>query len=427
MTLVNVDDVHIGIIGLGYVGLPLAVHMAHHFPVVGFDIDEDRVRSLRSGVDHTREVTEAEFAAAKYLSLTSATNDLARANFFIVSVPTPINQALQPDLRAVQGASETVGTVLKRGDVVVYESTVYPGVTEDVCVPILEKESGLSLNRDFFAGYSPERINPGDHARRLPDIVKITAGSTPEAADLIDAVYSRVITAGTCKASSIKVAEAAKVIENIQRDVNIALINELAQLFKKLGLESREVLAAAGTKWNFHGYQPGLVGGHCIGVDPYYLTHKAQSIGFHPEMILAGRRINDGMANWVALDIIRAMLKHRIEISTAKILVLGLTFKENCPDIRNTKVVDLVRELEDMSGSVTVHDPFADPIEVKDEYGLELIQEMPGGHFDAIVLAVRHDAFRKMGATKLREMLRPSGVLYDLKQVLPLAESDARL
>jgi UDP-N-acetyl-D-galactosamine dehydrogenase len=427
MSLMGVDNVRIGIIGLGYVGLPLAVHMARHFPVIGFDVDESRVEELRSGVDRTREITADEFAAARYLKVTSAAEDLTQANFYIVSVPTPINAALQPDLRAVQRASETVGQVLKAGDIVVYESTVYPGVTEDVCVPILTNQSKLVFNRDFFAGYSPERINPGDHTRRLPDIVKITSGSTSDAADLIDTVYAKTITAGTYKASSIKVAEAAKVIENIQRDVNIALINELAQLFKKLGLESREVLSAASTKWNFHNYQPGLVGGHCIGVDPYYLTHKAQSVGFHPEMILAGRRINDGMARWVALDVVRTMLKRKIEITSARILLLGLTFKENCPDIRNTKIADLVGELASFGGDVIIHDPHANPEEVREEYDLEVVPEMPSGNFDAIVLAVKHDSFRDMGTERLRSMLKPAGIIYDLKQVLPLAESDARL
>ncbi|MEC5383448.1 nucleotide sugar dehydrogenase [Aurantimonas sp. C2-6-R+9] len=386
-----------------------------------------RIAELQAGVDRTREITAEEFSATRHLELSADLKDLQKANFYVVTVPTPINEALQPDLRALERASETVGKVLKPGDVVVYESTVYPGVTEDVCVPILARHSGLVFNRDFFAGYSPERINPGDHQHRLPDIVKVTSGSTPEVADLVDAVYARVVTAGTHKARSIKVAEAAKVIENIQRDVNIALINELAQLFKKMGMETRDVLAAAGTKWNFHGYQPGLVGGHCIGVDPYYLTHKAQSIGFHPEMILAGRRINDGMASWVALDVVKTMLKRRLEVGTAKILVLGLTFKENCPDIRNTKVADLVEELGAMAREVIVHDPFADAEEVRKEYGIDLVREIPEGRFEAIVLAVRHQQFCDMGSERLRAMLVPDGVLYDLKQILPSDDTDARL
>jgi UDP-N-acetyl-D-galactosamine dehydrogenase len=427
MSLMGIDDVRIAIVGLGYVGLPLAAYMARHFPVIGFDINANRIAELRRGVDRTREVTDLEFAAAKNLSFSADEADLKRANFFIVTVPTPINQALQPDLSALEGASATVGRALGKGSVVVYESTVYPGVTEDVCAPILANQSGLVFNTDFFAGYSPERINPGDHAHRLSDITKVTSGSTPEVAELVDQVYSRVVTAGTHKASSIRVAEASKVIENIQRDVNIALINELAQLFKRMGLETREVLAAAGTKWNFHRYSPGLVGGHCIGVDPYYLTHKAQSIGFHPEMILAGRRINDGMAEWVALDLVKTMLRHKLEVSSARVLVMGLTFKENCPDIRNTKVADLVHELTDLVRSVVVYDPLADAGEVHKEYGIELVPNVPEGPFDAIVLAVRHDQITAIGAEQLRSMLVAGGVVYDLKQVLPIDASDARV
>ena len=423
----DIDNVRIGVIGLGYVGLPLAVYMARHFPVVGFDIDARRIDDLKRGVDRTREVTEAEFAAGKHLEYSCDIDDLKRVNFYIVTVPTPINKALQPDLRALERASETVGKTLREGDIVVYESTVYPGVTEDVCVPILARHSGLVFNETFFAGYSPERINPGDHAHRLSDITKVTSGSTPEVADLVNQVYARVVTAGTHRASSIKVAEASKVIENIQRDVNIALINELAQLFKRMGLETREVLAAAGTKWNFHGYAPGLVGGHCIGVDPYYLTHKAQSIGFHPEMILAGRRINDGMAEWVALDIVKTMLHQKLEVSKARVLVLGLTFKENCPDIRNTKVADLFRQLAALVNEVEIYDPFADAAEVHEEYGIDLTEKMPAGPFDAIVLAVRHDEFSQAGADHFRKMLVPNGVLYDLKQVLPVEASDGRI
>jgi UDP-N-acetyl-D-galactosamine dehydrogenase len=352
---------------------------------------------------------------------------LRSANVYIVTVPTPIDQALQPDLTALRAASLTVGHVISRGDVVVYESTVYPGATEEVCVPIIEKASGLVFNRDFFAGYSPERINPGDPDRRLPNIVKITSGSTPEAADLINAIYGKVISAGTHRASSIRVAEASKVIENIQRDVNIALINELAQLFKHMGIESREVLAAAGTKWNFHRYSPGLVGGHCIGVDPYYLTHKAQSIGFHPEMILAGRRINDGMAQWVAFDIVKLMLTRKLELGKSRILVMGFTFKENCPDTRNTKVAGLIRELSAMAREVVVYDPLADAHEVSAEYGIAIDGELPRGHFEAVVLAVRHDAICDMGEERVRSLLAPGGVIYDLKSILPIGASDARL
>jgi UDP-N-acetyl-D-glucosamine/UDP-N-acetyl-D-galactosamine dehydrogenase len=427
MALMRVDDVRIGIVGLGYVGLPLAVYMAKHFPVLGFDIDAKRISELQAGHDRTREVTETEFAAARKIIFSADPEALKQVNFFIVTVPTPINRALQPDLSMLEKASATIGKALGKGDVVVYESTVYPGATEDCCVPILSKVSGLVFNRDFFAGYSPERINPGDHAHRLSEITKVTSGSTPEVAELVNQVYSRVVTAGTHKASSIRVAEASKVIENIQRDVNIALVNELAQLFKMMGLETREILAAAGTKWNFHGYVPGLVGGHCIGVDPYYLTHKAQSIGFHPEMILAGRRINDGMAQWVALDVIKLMLRHKLEIGQARILVMGLTFKENCPDIRNSKIIDLVKELGSLAREVIVYDPLANPAEVRREYGLDSVETIPEGLFDSIILAVRHDQISKLGADRLRTMLIPGGVLYDLKQVLPLDASDARL
>jgi len=425
--MMNVEDVRVGIVGLGYVGLPLAVYMARHFPVVGFDIDAGRIRELQDGFDRTREVTEEEFAEAKHLTFSSDLEDLKSANAYIVTVPTPIDQALQPDLRALRAASLTVGKVISPGNVVVYESTVYPGATEEVCVPIIENASGLVFNRDFFAGYSPERINPGDPQRRLPNIVKITSGSTPEAADLVNAIYSKVISAGTHRASSIRVAEASKVIENIQRDVNIALINELAQLFKHMGIESREVLAAAGTKWNFHKYSPGLVGGHCIGVDPYYLTHKAQSIGFHPEMILAGRRINDGMAQWVAFDVLKLMLSRKLEVGRSRILVMGFTFKENCPDTRNTKVAGLVRELAAMAGEVVVYDPLADAGEVSAEYGIAIENELPEGRFEAVVLAVRHDEIGGLGEDRIRSLLAPDGVVYDLKGVLPIAESDARL
>jgi UDP-N-acetyl-D-galactosamine dehydrogenase len=427
MALVSVGDVRVAVIGLGYVGLPLAVYMARHFPVVGFDINKARIAELKQGVDHTHEVTDAEFAAAKKITFSCDPADLYQVNFFIVTVPTPIDAALQPDLRALQAASATVGRLLKSGSIVVYESTVYPGVTEDVCVPILARESGLEFNEDFFVGYSPERINPGDHRHRLSDIVKVTSGSTPEAAALVNEVYGRVVTAGTHPASSIRVAEASKVIENIQRDVNIALINELAKLFKLMGLDTREVLAAAGTKWNFHGYKPGLVGGHCIGVDPYYLTHKAQSIGFHPEMILAGRRINDGMAEWVAIDVVKTMLRHKLEVATARVLVLGMTFKENVPDIRNTKVASLVRELDQLVGSIVVYDPLANAREVQEEYGIELAAEIPLEPFSAIVLTVRHESISAMGAERLRGMLEPNGIIYDLQQVLAPSESDARL
>jgi UDP-N-acetyl-D-galactosamine dehydrogenase len=427
MQLPALADVRIGIIGLGYVGLPLAVYLSRHFPVLGFDIDGGRVEELGRGIDRTHEVTDEEFAAAKDLRYSADIEDLRTCNFFIVTVPTPVDQAKRPDLRALVAASRTVGEVLKRGDVVVYESTVYPGATEEVCVPELEKVSGLKFNRDFFAGYSPERINPGDKQHRLPDIIKVTSGSTPEAAKLVDAVYAKVITAGTHRASSICVAEAAKVIENIQRDVNIALINELAMLFKELGLETREVLEAAGTKWNFQPFRPGLVGGHCIGVDPYYLTYKAESIGFHPQMILAGRRINDSMAGYVAGDVIKTMLRRKQSIDGARILVMGFTFKENVPDTRNTKIVDLVRSLRDFVGEVTIYDPMADSRMAQDEYGIQLTNSCPAGPFDAIILAVKHEPIAQMGETGIKALLAPGGLIYDLKGILPPSVSHARI
>jgi UDP-N-acetyl-D-glucosamine/UDP-N-acetyl-D-galactosamine dehydrogenase len=395
--------------------------------VLGFDIDRERVAELSHGTDRTREVTEEEFAHATRLTYSADVESLREANFYIVTVPTPVDQAKRPDLSALISASRLVGSVLGRGDVAVYESTVYPGATEEVCVPELEKASGLTFNRDFFAGYSPERINPGDKTHRLPAIVKVTSGSTPEAADLIDAVYATVITAGTYRASSIRVAEAAKVIENIQRDVNIALINELAMLFKQLGLETREVLEAAGTKWNFQPFRPGLVGGHCIGVDPYYLTHKAEQIGFHPQMILAGRRINDGMAAFVANDVIKTMLKRKQSIDRTRVLVMGFTFKENVPDTRNTKVADLVRTLRDFVAEVVVYDPMADAKLAKQEYGLSVTNELPKGPFDAIILAVKHEPIARMGEAGIKALLAPGGLIYDLKGVLPPSVSHARI
>ncbi len=419
-------DVRVGIIGLGYVGLPLAVYMARHFPVAGFDINRARVAQLAKKNDRTGEVTDEEFAAAETLSFSADIEALKDCNFYIVTVPTPIDEAKRPDLTALMRASEAVGKVLSPGDVVVYESTVYPGATEEVCVPILERVSALTYNRDFYAGYSPERINPGDLQHRVPSIVKVTSGSTPEAADLVDQVYGKVITAGTHKVSSIRVAEAAKVIENIQRDVNIALINEFAMLFKELGLDTREVLGAASTKWNFHAYRPGLVGGHCIGVDPYYLTHKAQSIGFHPEMILAGRRINDGMAGFVARDVIKAMLKRKLKMDDARVLVMGFTFKENIPDTRNTKVADLVRELSGFL-DVAVYDPVADQEAAREEYGISLLSELPDGRFEAVILAVKHRAILGLGRERIGALLAPGGLIYDVTGVLSPGESDARI
>lgn len=428
MKLAKLEDVKIGVIGLGYVGLPLAVHLGRQFSTVGFDISERRISELRSGHDRTREFTKATLKLAKRLSYASDASALEGCNFFIVAVPTPIDAAKRPDLSPLEIASGIVGKVIKPGGVVVYESTVYPGATEEICIPIVEKVSGLKYQEEFCAGYSPERINPADPKHGLPDVCKITAGSTPAAADLIDAVYRRIVTAGTHKASSIRVAEAAKVIENVQRDVNIALVNELAQLFKKLGLETREILEAAETKWNFHYYRPGLVGGHCIGVDPYYLTHKAQSLNFHPEMILAGRRINDGMPAYIAQDIIKAMLMKKLRVDGARILVLGITFKQNCPDVRNTKVADLVAELAAFGHHVTVYDPLADREAVEHEYDIKLAESLPrSASFDAVVLAVRHDVFAEMSSEMMRALVVPGGLIYDLKGVLPLAGSDARL
>ena len=425
--LPKLDSVRIGVVGLGYVGLPAAVHMARHFPSVGYDTDAKRVGELEQGVDRTNEVSLDDFREARSLHFAADAAALGDCNFYIVAVPTPIDEAKRPDLTALQRASETIGQVLDRGDVVVYESTVYPGATEEFCARILESSSGLTLNTDFFVGYSPERINPGDMQHRLTDVVKITSGSTAEAAELVDAVYARVISAGTHRASSIRVAEAAKVIENIQRDVNIALVNELAMLFKKLGLETREVLEAAGSKWNFHPYAPGLVGGHCIGVDPYYLTHKAQSVGFHPDIILAGRRINDGMAAFIADDIVRSMLQRKQKVCESQVLVMGFTFKENCPDIRNTKVADLVCRLGESAIETQVYDPLADPDEALRKYGISLHNELPAGPFDAIVLAVNHDCIRNGHASRLDSMLKPGGLIYDIKGVLPLNRSHRRI
>ena len=415
----TIDTVHIGVVGLGYVGLPIAVHMAQKFPVTGFDISEQRIEELRGGVDRTREITPDELGRLQTLKLTSDRDELGECNFYIVTVPTPVDQAKRPDLTALERASAAVGKVLKRGDVAVFESTVYPGATEEVCVPILEAQSGLKLNQDFSVGYSPERINPGDPNHRLPNIVKITSGSNGAAAALINAVYGRIVTAGTHPVSSIRVAEAAKVIENIQRDVNIALINELAMLFKHLDLETREVLEAAGTKWNFHGYRPGLVGGHCIGVDPYYLTYKAQSVGFHPDMILAGRRINDTMPQFIAHDIIRCMSQRNQRIANARVLVMGFTFKENCADVRNSKVADLVKQLKAFAIHVDIYDPLAIPAEAMHEHGTEISNTMPEGPFDAIVLAVAHDEIRKAAASGLSSILAPRGLIYDIKSILP--------
>ncbi len=425
--MMNIKDIKLAVVGLGYVGLPLAVEFGKKRPVIGFDINERRVSELRAGHDHTLEVDDVELAEARHLSYTTDRAELGRANVFIVTVPTPIDEYKQPDLTPLIKASETIGAVLKRGDIVVYESTVYPGATEEDCVPVLERVSGLKFNVDFFAGYSPERINPGDKAHRVSTIKKVTSGSTPEVAELVDQIYKEIIVAGTHKASSIRVAEAAKVIENTQRDVNIALINELALIFNKLGIDTEAVLQAAGTKWNFLPFRPGLVGGHCIGVDPYYLTHKAQSIGYHPEIILAGRRLNDSMGGYVVSQLVKCMTKKRLHVQGAKVLVMGLTFKENCPDLRNTRVVDIVQELRDYNVDVDVYDPWVDVAEAQHEYGITPVAQPAEGSYDAIILAVAHTQFAEMGAAAIRKLGKAEHVLYDLKYLLKADESDLRL
>ena len=427
MRLPAMDRVKIGIVGLGYVGLPLAVAFGRRFPTVGFDVKAARIAELEAGEDTTLETTPDELASATQLSYTSDPAGLADCNVYIVTVPTPIDGAKIPDLSPLRAASRTLGELVKPGDTVIYESTVYPGATEEVCIPIIEQLSGLKYNEDFFAGYSPERINPGDKEHRVENILKVTSGSNPEVADFVDALYASIITAGTWKASSIKVAEAAKVIENTQRDVNIALINELAMIFNRLGIDTLEVLEAAGTKWNFLPFRPGLVGGHCIGVDPYYLTHKSQEIGYHPAMILAGRRINDNMAIYVANRVVRLMIKRGVTVLGSRVLVLGLTFKENCPDIRNTKVVDMVRELADVGARVDVHDPWIDPAEAREEYGIEPVAEPAAGAYDAVVIAVAHNEFKALGVTGVRRFLAEGGVLYDIKHLLPAGAADGRL
>lgn len=425
--MLQLSDLKIAIIGLGYVGLPLAVEFGKKLPVVGFDIQQKRIQELKSGQDHTLEVSPEELKQAMHLSYSANLDDLRSSNFFIVTVPTPIDEFKQPDLTPLIKASTSIGKVLKKGDVVVYESTVYPGATEEVCVSVLEQVSGLKFNQDFFAGYSPERINPGDKLHRVTNILKITSGSTPEVADFVDQVYNLVIEAGTHKAASIKVAEAAKVIENTQRDVNIALINELAVIFNKMEIDTEAVLEAAGTKWNFLPFRPGLVGGHCIGVDPYYLTHKAQAIGYHPEIILAGRRLNDGMGAYVVTQLVKGMLKKRIQVEDAKVLILGLSFKENCPDIRNTRIIDIVNELKEYHVNVDVYDPWVDRAEAEHEYGIQPVSTLTDHSYDAIILAVAHHQFKEMGVEKIRALGKAEHVLYDLKYVLAQSESDLRL
>jgi UDP-N-acetyl-D-galactosamine dehydrogenase len=421
------DKIKLAILGLGYVGLPLAVEFGKKRPVTAFDINTDRVAELQSGQDHTLEVSAEELQEAHLLTFTADPEQLRACNTFIVTVPTPVDQYNKPDLTPLIKASETIGKVLKPGDIVIYESTVYPGATEEDCAPILEKFSGLKLNESFYLGYSPERINPGDKGHRVTTIMKVTSGSTPEAADCVNALYGEIITAGTFKAASIKVAEAAKVIENTQRDVNIALINELAIIFNKMGIDTEAVLDAAGTKWNFLPFRPGLVGGHCIGVDPYYLTHKAQSIGYHPEVILAGRRLNDSMGAYVASQLLKAMTRRHIQVDGARVLILGLTFKENCPDLRNTKVIDIVHELQEYNIKVDVTDPWIDGAEAKKEYGIKPIEQPQTDCYDAIIIAVAHQQFKRLGESNIRAYGKKEHILYDLKYVLKAHESDMRL
>jgi UDP-N-acetyl-D-galactosamine dehydrogenase len=423
----DINKLHIGVIGLGYVGLPLAVEFGKRFPTIGFDVKADRIAELEQGIDTTLEVSADELAAAKQLRFATDSAALAACNFYIVTVPTPIGDGNRPLLTPLKSASTTIAGVISKGDVVVFESTVYPGATEEFCVPIIEQGSGLKMNTDFYVGYSPERINPGDKEHRLPSILKVTSGSTPVAADFIDAVYRSIITAGTHKASSIKVAEAAKVIENTQRDVNIALVNELAMIFDRVGIDTEEVLVAAGTKWNFLPFRPGLVGGHCIGVDPYYLTYKAEQLGYHPQMILAGRRINDNMSLYISAQIIKQMLAESIAPKQSRVLMLGLAFKENCPDVRNTKVVDIVAELASYGAKVDVYDPWVDADEARHEYGLDLVNEPEAGAYDVVVIAVAHNEFRALGEKGIRAFAKKRSVLYDIKYVLPAEAVDGRL
>ncbi len=425
--MLSLENARVCVIGLGYVGLPLAVEFGKRYPTVGFDINQKRIAELEKGQDLTREVEPELLKQAEHLSFTTQIEEARDCNVFIVTVPTPIDNFKTPDLNPLISASGTVGLVIAKGDIVIYESTVYPGATEEVCLPVVEKVSGLKFNQDFFAGYSPERINPGDKEHRVTNIMKVTSGSTPESAAFIDRLYSSIITAGTHLASSIKVAEAAKVIENTQRDVNIALINELSLIFKKLDIDTLDVLEAAGTKWNFLPFRPGLVGGHCIGVDPYYLTYKAQSLGHNPEMILSGRRINDGMGEHVAESVVRLMTRRRIHVVDARVLILGCTFKENCPDIRNTRVVDLVQTFETYGAHVEIHDPWADSEEAEQELGIRLLQQPEAGAYDAIVLAVGHQEFRELGAEAIKAFGKPNHVLFDVKYVLPKEAVDGRL
>ena len=421
------NNVKIGVIGMGYVGLPLAVEFGKQYLTIGFDINQQRIEELKTGKDRTLEINDIELNKATYLRYSYTVKELESCNIYIVTVPTPINIYKQPDLAPLKKASRLLGSLLKKQDIVIYESTVYPGATEEICVPILEQTSGLVFNTDFFIGYSPERINPGDKEHRVTNILKITSGSTKDTADTVDSLYKSIISAGTHKASSIKVAEAAKVIENTQRDVNIALINELALIFNKLGIDTEEVLLAAGTKWNFLPFRPGLVGGHCISVDPYYLTHKAQAIGYNPEIILAGRRLNDSMGNYMVTQIIKLMLNKRIHINEAKILIMGLAFKENCPDLRNTRVIDMIKEFNNYGAKVDVYDPWVDPNETQQAYGFTPLSAPQPGSYDAIILAVKHKQFTEMGAEKIRALGKACHVLYDVKYILPANQVDGRL
>ena len=423
----SVEKLHIAVIGLGYVGLPLAVEFGKHTATLGYDINQQRIAELDNGNDRTLEVEPEELTQANQLEYTSKLDDLSRCNFFIVTVPTPIDQHKQPDLTPLIKASISVGKVISKDAIIVYESTVYPGTTEEICVPILEKESGLTFNKDFFIGYSPERINPGDKEHRLPTIKKITSGSTPEAAEFVDAVYKSIITAGTFLASSIRVAEAAKVIENTQRDVNIALMNELALIFNRMGIDTLEVLEAAGTKWNFLPFRPGLVGGHCIGVDPYYLTHKAQAMGSNPEMILSGRRINDGMGRYISETVIKLMTKNKIHTIDSNVLILGLSFKENCPDIRNTRVIDIIKEFSNYHANIDVYDPWVDDSEAQEEYNISLTSELKPNNYDAIIITVAHQAFKEMGIDAIRKLGKEKHILFDVKHIFPKHDVDARL
>lgn len=423
----TLGEAKLAVIGLGYVGLPLAVEFGKRYSTIGFDINPKRVIELKSGRDGTLELSSQEMRAATLLSYTDHVNDLAQCNTFIVTVPTPVDKHNRPDLSPLIKASETIGKVIKKGDVVIYESTVYPGATEDVCIPVIEAISGLKFNVDFFAGYSPERINPGDKEHRFTNTIKVTSGSTPAVADFVDALYASVVVAGTHKVSSIKVAEASKVIENTQRDVNIALVNELAIIFNKMGIDTEDVLNAAGTKWNFLPFRPGLVGGHCIGVDPYYLTHKAQELGYLPEVILAGRRINDGMGSYVAERVARLMMHKRIHVVDSKILVMGLSFKENCPDIRNSKVIDIINEFKGFNANVDVYDPWVDAEEVQHEYGFTPVNQLVDATYDAVVLAVAHRQFVEIGIEKVRGLGKPNSVLFDVKYLFGAAQVDGRL